>query len=162
MKIVSGYIYHIKDEFFDAVNDENLMSNHERGKARPTYFVIKEKDNDVLWFIPLSTKVDKYTRIVNNKITKYGNCKTILIRNILGKKAAILIQNAFPTIEKYIDHEHLNPNGKPAKVIESLCEEIEENFKTLLLMKEHGVNLFFTDIDRIKEKMLNELETIKN
>ena len=32
MEVKTGYLYHIKDEFFDIVNDENLMSNHERGK----------------------------------------------------------------------------------------------------------------------------------
>ena len=32
MKIETGYLYHIKDEFFEIVNDENLMANHERGK----------------------------------------------------------------------------------------------------------------------------------
>lgn len=32
MEIKIGYLYHIKDEFFDAVNDENIMANHERGK----------------------------------------------------------------------------------------------------------------------------------
>lgn len=58
MKVIEGYIYHIKDEFFDKVNDDNLMTNHERGRKRPTYFVIKEKN--ILWFIPLSSKVKKY------------------------------------------------------------------------------------------------------
>ena len=32
MKIETGYLYHIKDAFFDIVNDENLMANHEKGK----------------------------------------------------------------------------------------------------------------------------------
>ena len=32
MKIQTGYLYHIKDDFFDIVYDENLMTNHERGK----------------------------------------------------------------------------------------------------------------------------------
>ena len=32
MIIQTGYLYHIKDEFFDIVNDEKLMTNHERGK----------------------------------------------------------------------------------------------------------------------------------
>lgn len=50
MEIKTGYLYHIKDEFFDFVNDESLMQNHEKGKKRPTYFTIKEKD--ILWFIP--------------------------------------------------------------------------------------------------------------
>ena len=72
MKIETGYLYHIKDEFFDIVNDENLMTNHERGKKRPTYFTIKDKD--ILWFIPLSSKVDKYKKIVDKKTKKYGVC----------------------------------------------------------------------------------------
>lgn len=54
MKVQTGYLYHIKDDFFDIVNDDNLMQNHEKGKKRPTYFTIK--DNDILWFIPISSK----------------------------------------------------------------------------------------------------------
>ena len=65
MEVKTGYIYHIKDEFFDIVNDNNLMTNHERGKKRPTYFTIKE--NNILWFIPLSSKIEKYKEIVNKK-----------------------------------------------------------------------------------------------
>ena len=83
MKVQTGYLYHIKDEFFDIVNDENLMTNHERGKKRPTYFTIKDKN--ILWFIPLSSKVEKYEKIINNKIKKFGRCDTILIREILGE-----------------------------------------------------------------------------
>lgn len=70
MQVKTGYIYHIKDEFFDVVNDDNLMTNHERGKKRPTYFTIK--DGDILWFIPLSSRIEKYQRIVNKKMARYG------------------------------------------------------------------------------------------
>ncbi len=154
MKIQTGYLYHIKDEYFDVVNDDNLMTNHERGKKRPTYFTIKDKE--ILWFIPLSSKVEKYQKIIDKKINKYGRCNTILIREILGKDSVILLQNAFPTLEKYIDHVHLLDNGEPAKVIKSLKDEILQNFKYLLKLKSRGINLFFTDIDSIKE-MLEEL-----
>ena len=146
MEIKTGYLYHIKDEFFDIVKDENLMSNHERGKQRPTYFTIKDKD--ILWFIPLSSKIDKYQKIINKKIEKYGKCDTILIREIGNKKNAILLQNAFPTLEKYIDHPHI-VNGKPIKVVATLKEEILNKFNELLKLKEKGINLFFTDIDKI-------------
>lgn len=36
IEIKSGYLYQIKDEFFDIVNDNGLMQNHEKGKKRPT------------------------------------------------------------------------------------------------------------------------------
>ena len=130
------------------------MTNHERGKKRPTYFTIKDKD--ILLFIPLSSKVEKYRKIINSKMNKYGRCDTILIREILGKDSVILLQNAFPTLEKYIDHAHILDNGKPAKVVESLKDEILQKFRYLLKLKSKGVNLFFTDIDKIKNIMLKE------
>ena len=156
MEIKTGYIYHIKDIFFDKVNDKGLMINHESGHTRPTYFTIK--DRDILWFIPLSSKIEKYEIIVDKKIKKYGSCKTILIRKIAGKKSVILLQNAFPTLEKYIDHPHII-NGKPLKVIDSLKKEILNDFKYMISMKQSGKNLFFTDIDKIKKIMLDELNS---
>ena len=157
MEVKTGYLYHIKDEFFDIVNEEGLMTNHERGKKRPTYFTIK--DGDILWFIPLSSKIDKYQKIVDRKTKKYGFCNTIIIDEVLEGKAAILIQNAFPTLEKYIDHVH-TLNGKPAKVPTLLRQKIISNFESMIEMKEHGTNLFFTDIDRIKNMMEEELYTV--
>ena len=65
-EIKMGYVYHIKDDFFDKINDKGLMINHENGKARPTYFTIK--DRDILWFIPLSSKVFKYKLIIERKL----------------------------------------------------------------------------------------------
>ena len=159
MKVQTGYLYHIKDEYFDIVNDDNLMQNHERGKKRPTYFTIK--DNNILWFIPLSSKVEKYKKIIDQKMQKYGRCDTILIREILGKDSVILLQNAFPTLEKFIDHAHLLENGKPAKVVASLKEEILQYFQYLLKLKSKGINLFFTDIDKIKKQMLEVEDSTK-
>lgn len=157
MKVQTGYLYHIKDEFFDIINDNNIMSNHEKGRQRPTYFTIK--DGDILWFIPLSSKVDKYRKIVNDKIKKYGFCNTIIIDKVLNGEAAILIQNAFPTLEKYIDHVHI-ANGAPARVPSKLQYRILNYFTTLQNMKSKGINLFFADVDKIKKQMLDELESV--
>ena len=155
MEIKTGYIYHIKDEFFDKINDKGLMINHENGHSRPTYFTIK--DRDILWFIPLSSKVSKYKPIIEQKIKKYGNCKSIMICEIAEQQSVILLQNAFPTIEKYIDHPHTK-NSAPVKVPDHLKDEIILNFKSLLALKKQGINLFFTDIDSIKSIMLQELK----
>mgnify|MGYP000215422987 len=40
MEIRQGYSYHIKDEFFDLVQDKYLMSNKEQGNYRPHYYAI--------------------------------------------------------------------------------------------------------------------------
>ena len=154
MEIKTGYLYHIKDEFFDVVKDNSLMQNHEKGKKRPTYFTIKEKE--ILWFIPISTKIEKYQKTIDKKIEKYGFCNTILIRKIADQDSAILLQNAFQTLEKYIDHVH-TIDGVPLKVPTNLQQEIKSHFKNMLGLKKRGKNLFFSDIDKLKDKMINEL-----
>ena len=154
-KFKAEYLYHIKDEYFDVVNDDNLMQNHEKGKKRPTYFTIKDKE--ILWFIPVSSKIEKYKKIIDKKIERYGFCNTIIIRKIAGEDTAILLQNAFPTLEKYIDHVH-TINGVPLKVPTDLQHEIKGLFKNMLGLKKRGTNLFFTDIEKLKEKMLEEIK----
>ena len=154
MEIKTGYLYHIKDEYFNVVNDDNLMQNHEKGKKRPTYFTIKDKD--ILWFIPISSKIDKYQKIIDKKVERYGVCNTIIIRKIADNDAAILLQNAFPTLEKYIDHVH-TVDGVPLSVPTDLQNEIKRLFKNMIGLKKRGTNLFFTDIDTLKQKMLEEI-----
>ena len=62
MEIKTGYIYHIKDEFFEIINDKGQMIKHENGKSIPTYFTIKYED--IIWFIQLISKVDKYQKMI--------------------------------------------------------------------------------------------------
>lgn len=156
MKVQTGYLYHIKDEFFNRINNKGLMINHENGHSRPSYLAIK--DEDILWFIPLSTKIDKYKSIIDKKVKKYGSCKTILIKKIAGREQAILIQNAFPTLEKYIQSRH-TIDGKIVKISSAVEREIIDDFEYMRSLKSSGLNLFFTDIDFIKNLMLEELET---
>ncbi len=158
MEIETGYLYHIKDEFFDKLKNQGLMINHENGHSRPSYLAIKDKN--ILWFIPLSSKIDKYKVIIEKKKKKYGSCKTILIKRIAGKEQAILIQNAFPTLEKYILSKH-TIDGKNIKISSNIAKEIIKDFKYILSLKENGLDLFFTNIDEIKEKILKK-EKIKN
>ena len=159
MKVQTGYLYHIKDEFFNRINNKGLMINHENGHSRPSYLAIK--DEEILWFIPLSTKIDKYKSIVEKKEKKYGSCKTILIKKIAGREQAILIQNAFPTLEKYIQSRH-TVDGKIVKISSAVEREIVDDFEYMLSLKSSGLNLFFTDIDYIKNLMIEELETSNN
>ncbi len=134
-----------------------MMINHENGHSRPSYFVIEDKD--ILWFIPLSSKVEKYKKIIEHKINKNGTCKTIMIEKIAGKETAILIQNTFPTIKKYVKNPHTIGNNK-VKVIKSIQKKIQKNFNDTMIAKENGRNSFFCDIDKIKEKMLAEINKV--
>lgn len=46
MEIKEGYVYHMK--------------NHEGNSTRPNYFCVKMKNEDILWFVPMSSRVEKY------------------------------------------------------------------------------------------------------
>ncbi len=157
MLVKEGFVYHIKDEYFDIVKDDTLMRNHENGKARPTYFCIKDKETDILWFIPMSSKVEKYQKIREAKIKKFGNCDAILIKKFLGKNTVFLLQNMFPTIEKYVDHVHI-VNGEEARVINTITKEIEVKFNKLMNLINKGKKVVFTNIKKDFEIMLIELK----
>ena len=68
MIIEDGKFYFIKDEFFDVFKDYGLMLNKENGKKRPCYFCFRDKYNkEIIWFVPISTKYDKYQKIYEYK-----------------------------------------------------------------------------------------------
>ena len=78
--------------------------------------------------------MDKYKKIIDKKIEKYGFCNTIIIRKIADEEAVILLQNAFPTLEKYIDHVH-TVAGVPLNVPTDLQNEIKSLFKNMIGLK---------------------------
>ena len=77
MKIDVGCFYFIKDSFFDIIDDPELMKNKENGNKRPCYYCFKsEKYDDIIWFVPVSTKVEKYQKIYNKKTLMKLNKRT--------------------------------------------------------------------------------------
>lgn len=160
MEIRQGYSYHIKDEFFDMVQDKYLMSNKENGNYRPHFYAIQDKKNqDLYWMIPISSQVEKYKVIIEKKKRKYGKCNTIIIGKFAGKENAYLIQNAFPTIAKFFDHIH-TVEGKPITVHNELNRILTENLREVLALHNRGIHLMYTDIAKIKTIMEHELENI--
>lgn len=107
MKVEQGYSYHIKDSFFEYIGDSFLMSNKDYKNYRPHYYAINDpKYANILWMIPISSRIEKYKKIIESKINKNGKCNTIVIGRFGGRESAFLIQNAFPIKEKYLDHIH--------------------------------------------------------
>lgn len=101
------------------------------------YFSVKDDSN--YWLIPVCKDIQKYNKIIDDKIKKYGFCNTILIRNIMNNKYAIALENAF-----VISYEYENEIYK-VKNIEmgvSLKNEILRNFKYMLKLKENDIDLF--------------------
>lgn len=160
MELQQGYSYHIKNGFFDVVQDKYLMSNKENGNYRPHFYAIQDKKNQALyWMIPISSQVDKYKVIVEKKKRKYVKCNTISIGKFAGRENAFLIQNAFPIIAKFFDHIH-TVEGKTITVHNELHRILIENLREVLALYNRGIHLMYTDIVKIKAIMEQELENI--
>ena len=145
MIIEEGYVYHVKNEYFEFVNDEKLMRNHEEDATRPNYFCLKMEDEEIMWFIPMSSKIEKYSKIIENKVKKYKKCDTIIIGNYRGRKQAFLIQNMFPTLEKYIEQEYKKA-GISIKVPKAVTEEIDKKTRDIFALTNRGIVATFTNL----------------
>ena len=99
--IKPGYVYHINDLYFDIAKDNKLMRNYENGSYRPTYFCVKDEKTGLLWVIPMSSRIEKYTQFVQKDIERYGDCLKIVIGEYASVNAAFLLQNMFPILPKY-------------------------------------------------------------
>ena len=71
-----GYFYFLTDKYCNDNNKYYVMSNKETDSQgnphkRPCYYAIEDLDNsNILWMIPISSKVEKYKKIKKDKINK--------------------------------------------------------------------------------------------
>ena len=96
--IKPGYVYHIKDYYFETVKDDKLMRNHESGAYRPTYFCLKDVKTGLLWVIPMSSRIDKYQVIIDRD----NNYRIALRRNV--NRNAYIIFNRNDSFYKGLQH----------------------------------------------------------
>jgi hypothetical protein len=161
MQIDVGCFYFIKDSFFDVIDDPELMQNKENGNKRPCYYCFRSTEYDnIIWFIPVSTKVNKYQKIYDNKIQKQiklgkkPSIDTIVFGNVANTYSAFLIQNMFPVTEEYIESQYIK-NKVAIKLSNKLQTEIINKALKVLNLYNHGMkNIIFPNIDRILEQLL--------
>ena len=159
MVVSEGYFYHINDSFFTDVQDTTLMSNKENGAYRPHYLAVQDAQNpDIYWMIPVSSRYDKYERIYNRILSKFGRCTKIFLGKCGGKDAAFLIQNAFPITADYLDHIHTS-QGNPLTLHTSTAKTIVAYLQDNLRLHQRGINLFYSDIDRLYQLMVKHIST---
>ena len=79
------------------------MQNKENGNKRPCYFCFSDlRHKEIIWFVPISSKVDKYKKIYENKRKSRKNVYNFVFGKVLGKEKVFLNINhiLFVTTEK--------------------------------------------------------------
>ena len=162
MQINIGCFYFIKDSFFDIIDDSELMQNKENGNKRPCYYCFKSKKyDDIIWFIPVSTKIEKYQKIYNYKIQKQiklgkkPSIDTIVFGNVANTYSVFLIQNMFPVTKKYVESQYIK-NKVAIRLSNKLQTEVIYKANKVLNLYNHGMkNIIFPNVDNILEQLLS-------
>ncbi len=148
---VCGF-YILKNDFFDLIDDPYLK--HNKGENRPFYYCVKETtDSSTLyWMIPLSSRVDKFKRIIAEKQKNKKPCDGIYICKLPnGKESAFLLQDMFPVTRDYIEREYTIGQNHMVLVYDKDISAIAKAAKRVITLLKRGVKFTPTapDIQRI-------------
>ena len=163
MQIQKGYFYFIKDDYYEKVQDLELMQNKEKVIKRPCFYCLRDISLDYLyWLIPISSKVTKYKAIYDRKVQKqienkkFPKVDTLVLGKVNNENRVFLIQNMFPVIEEFISDTYIT-NNAPVRIGYELQKEIEAKAnKVLALVKRGNRGLVFPNIMKIKKIMIEE------
>lgn len=160
--MVTGYFYYISNDYYEKFSNCALMGNKDEDElgrhGRPCFYCFEQ--DSLYWMIPISSKVDKYKKLYDEKQKRYnGKFDGIRFGFINGKERAFLIQNACPVIEKYIDSEYrIENNTRLVTINNSLKKELNGIMrKVLRLYKNKGIKIILTDLDTILKELNNEI-----
>lgn len=167
-----GRFYFISEDFFNKFDmNHDLMQNKEHingvTTGRPCFMAFPDdKDGRIFWCIPISSKVEKYKRIVarkaQNRINKNlppKECDTIRFCEVLGQERAFLIQNIFPITSTYILGKYVDKNsGHEVRIAQNAERDIIAKAHKVLKLHRNGVKLVFGDINKIYRGLAAELQ----
>ena len=124
---------------------------------RPHYYCFKEEETGLFWMIPLSSRIDKYKKIMSKKLKSGKPCDILHIMRLdNGKESVFLIQDMFPITENYIEREYTIAHNHLVVTSEHSAIEIEKKAKKVMNMLKRGIKFTPTqsDIKKIIDKLL--------
>lgn len=165
-----GTFFFITDDFFTKHDpDGHLMKNKEGVHNRPCFYAFSDKkEPNIFWCVPVSSQVEKFEKIVQNKISKQTakgcktpKCNTIRFGEVLGQRRAFLIQNMFPVTATYISATYIDKNThNPVTIAPATEKDIVTNANDILKLVFHGYpNYVFSDIQKTYADLIEELRS---
>ena len=144
MKKTGFYI--IKDSFFEDMPDPYLKGNKEGN--RPHYYCFEDMNTGIYWVIPLSSRIDKYKRIMEKKEKAGKPCDILhIVKLDDSHESAFLIQDMFPVIDEYIEREYTIAGNHLMLTSEHTARTIEQKARKVMGMLKRGVKFTPTQPD---------------
>lgn len=150
-------LYFLSDQYYRDFPDDKLMRNKDiingMPHSRPCFFAFKDsKIADIYWIVPISSRFEKFKRIEQDKINKYGRCDTIRFGTVLGRNTAFLIQNMCPATRDYLT-AYIDKNKCPIRIDDRVAADIEKNARHVLAMAKRGAKVIFPDVFKIYRQL---------
>lgn len=152
MELVDCGLYTIKDRYFSDFKSDRHM--HNKSEGRPYYLSIREH-NGITWFIPISSKVDKYKAKIAQDEIKYGNCIYYHIMNFMSDERALLVGNMIPVTEEYISKEFTISCQHYIVKDENTIKAVRKKAARYLSLVRNGKLRSYVDILRIERQLIN-------
>lgn len=156
----TGFLYFIDDTFFERIKDPYLKVNYESTK-RPHYFAFWDSETSLYWFVPCSSRIEKFESIISKKEEQHKPTDTIKIVHIQNRKTALLFQDMFPATKSYIKEQYKR-GGQPVCIKDpKIISNLEKTAKKVITLLRRGVRFTPTqpDVNRIEQLMLKELQS---
>lgn len=106
--------------------------------------------------IPLSSRVDKFKKIIEMKEKAGKSCDILhIVKLDNSRENVFLIQDMFPITEEYIEHEYTFAGNHLMLTSEHTAKTIEQKAKKVIGMLKRGVKFMPTqpDVMSILEKL---------
>ncbi|MGN1277556.1 MAG: type III toxin-antitoxin system CptIN family toxin [Floccifex sp.] len=146
--------YIIKEKFFEDMSEPYLKGN--KSENRPHYYCFEDEKTGIYWMIPLSSRVEKYRRIIENKQKAGKPCDILhIIKLDHNRESVFLIQDMFPITEKYIEREYTISGNHLILSSERSASEIEKKARKVMGMLKRGIKFTPTqpDVMAIMDKL---------
>ncbi len=123
------------------------MKGNKEGN-RPHYYCFEDSKTGVYWIIPMSSRIEKYEKIIKFKEKQGKSCDILHIAKLdNGKKSVFLIQDMFPVVDKYVEREYTIAGNHLKITSEHLAMEIDKKARKVLTLLKKGVKFMPTQPD---------------
>ena len=154
MKLVECGLYTIKDKYFSDFKSDRHM--HNKSEGRPYYLSIQMK-NGIVWFIPLSSKVEKNKAKIAQDESKFGDCLFYHIMDFMGGERALLIGNMIPVTQEYIKQEFTIMNRQYVVRNVDTVKAVRKKAARYLSLVRNGKLRPYVDILKIERQLISRM-----
>ena len=121
------------------------ISRGNKAGNRPHYYCFEDNTTGIYWMIPLSSRIDKFRKIIEKKEQAGKPCDILhIVKLDDSRESVFLIQDMFPITEEYIEREYTIAGNHLMLTSEHTAKVIEQKARKVLGMLKRGVKFMPT------------------